>query len=350
MSLSTGTVVFEDATLKAVELVAETMTLNNFSVSSTTSLQQATNTGNVTTNTVEFTNPTTAFVTTGNVEVGTANLFVDTVSGNVGIGRTDPRVPLDINSTEAMIVPVGTTAQRPSSGVAGMIRLNTSSNELEFYLSNSWLGLKVIQPTNFSGLVGWYLAENWTGSQWTDISSAANHATAYEGTITLISSYDGTSDGANYVFPVIYGGTTAEINFPTAILPSTYTLVSLTRYNGTNKKRILDAQDTNWLSGHWSGSAGVAYHGGWVTTQTNRHGTKWVIGVDQNNLYRSKSQNVTWEENTMTSGTNGNLRLGSVNYEASDWMCAEIIVYNRTLTSVEYTELENYMQNKYNIY
>ena len=71
MSLSTGTVVFEDATLKAVELVAETMTLNNFSVSSTTSLQQATNTGNVTTNTVEFTNPTTAFVTTGNVGIGT---------------------------------------------------------------------------------------------------------------------------------------------------------------------------------------------------------------------------------------------------------------------------------------
>ena len=72
MSLSTGTVVFEDATLKAVELVAETMTLNNFSVSTTTSLQQATNVSNVTTNTVEFTNPTTAFVTTGNVGVGTA--------------------------------------------------------------------------------------------------------------------------------------------------------------------------------------------------------------------------------------------------------------------------------------
>jgi hypothetical protein len=73
MTLSTGTVVFEDATLKAVELVAETMTLNNFSVSSTTSLQQATNVSNVTTNTVEFTNPTTAFVTTGNVGVGTDN-------------------------------------------------------------------------------------------------------------------------------------------------------------------------------------------------------------------------------------------------------------------------------------
>jgi len=34
MSLSTGTVVFEDATLKAVELVAETMTLDHESPTS----------------------------------------------------------------------------------------------------------------------------------------------------------------------------------------------------------------------------------------------------------------------------------------------------------------------------
>ena len=111
MSLSTGTVVFEDATLKAVELVAETMTLNNFSVSTAMSLQQATNTGNVTTNTVQFTNPTTAFVTTGNVgvggeltvsgnvEVGTANLFVDTTTGNVGIGTASPITNFDIQGS-----------------------------------------------------------------------------------------------------------------------------------------------------------------------------------------------------------------------------------------------------------
>jgi hypothetical protein len=36
---------------------------------------------------------------TSNLEVGTANLFVDTVSGNVGIGLTDPGFKLDVNGT-----------------------------------------------------------------------------------------------------------------------------------------------------------------------------------------------------------------------------------------------------------
>ena len=103
-----GTVVFEDAKLQAVELIAETVTLNNFSVSTATTFQQTTNASNVTTNTLRFTNPTTAFVTTGNVEVGgeltvgsnveigTANLFVDTTTGNVGIGTASPSAPLHI--------------------------------------------------------------------------------------------------------------------------------------------------------------------------------------------------------------------------------------------------------------
>ena len=54
------------------------------------------NVGNVTQSTIQFSNATTAFVTTANIEVGTANLFVDTVTGRVGIGKTDPGAALDV--------------------------------------------------------------------------------------------------------------------------------------------------------------------------------------------------------------------------------------------------------------
>lgn len=97
-----GTVVFEDAKLQAVELIAETVTLNNFSVSTATTFQQTTNASNVTTNTLRFTNPATAFVTTGNVEVGTANLFVDTTTGRVGIGTATPRWGLEVTHASGL--------------------------------------------------------------------------------------------------------------------------------------------------------------------------------------------------------------------------------------------------------
>tara|TARA_R110000822_G_scaffold90565_1_gene209355 strand:- start:187 stop:879 length:693 start_codon:yes stop_codon:yes gene_type:complete len=227
---------------------------------------------------------------------------------------------------------------------------NSTTNQPLVKVNGSWISLVNFLPSNISGLVGWYLPENWTGSQWTDASTAGNHVTAYEGTINYTASQSAFGVGASATFPVIYGNTAAELNFPSAILPSTYTLISMTRYNGSTLKRILDGQNSNWLSGHWSGASGVAYHNGWLTNQTDRHGSNWVIGVDQNSLYRSKSQSVAWTNDTGGGGSSTNLRLGSVGYEASEWMCAELIVYNRTLSSDEYTQLADYIQNKYGIY
>jgi hypothetical protein len=78
-------------------------------MSTTSNFQQVTNVGDAaTTNTVQFTNPTTGFTVSsnaevggelsvsGNTEVGTANLFVDTTTGNVGVGTTEPTESLDI--------------------------------------------------------------------------------------------------------------------------------------------------------------------------------------------------------------------------------------------------------------
>ena len=54
-------------------------------------------------------------------------------TGNVGIGTANPAVKFHIAGTDAIIIPVGTTGQRPASGVDGMLRVNTSTGKLEYY-------------------------------------------------------------------------------------------------------------------------------------------------------------------------------------------------------------------------
>jgi hypothetical protein len=68
-------------------------------------------------------------------------LYIDSAQNKVGIGTSLPRTSLDIAGTDAMIVPVGTTAQRPETPVVGMIRFNATTNKLEGYTSTGWVAL-----------------------------------------------------------------------------------------------------------------------------------------------------------------------------------------------------------------
>ena len=53
-------------------------------------------------------------------------------SGKIGINSTEPRTSLDIKSTDAVVVPVGTTGERPTPA-AGMFRYNTTEGKFEGY-------------------------------------------------------------------------------------------------------------------------------------------------------------------------------------------------------------------------
>ncbi len=57
--------------------------------------------------------------------------------GNVGIGATSPSVSLDIRGTDAILIPAGTNAQRPT-GAAGMFRFNTAASSFEGYNGSTW--------------------------------------------------------------------------------------------------------------------------------------------------------------------------------------------------------------------
>jgi len=84
---------------------------------------------------VATTNPITRF------QVGSAtsqSVFI-TSTGLVGLGSTAPRVSLDLSQkTDAIALPQGTTAQRPS-GNSPYIRYNTTNSALEFYNGTDWV-------------------------------------------------------------------------------------------------------------------------------------------------------------------------------------------------------------------
>ena len=58
-------------------------------------------------------------------------------SGKVGIGTVSPLVTLAINATDAVLVPVGTTAERPT-GASGYLRFNSSITQFEGYNGTAW--------------------------------------------------------------------------------------------------------------------------------------------------------------------------------------------------------------------
>jgi hypothetical protein len=67
---------------------------------------------------------------------------------------------LQINSTDSMLLPVGTSGQRPGlvgfSDVAGMIRYNTIANDIEYYNGTSWIAgqgssITVVTDQQFNG-------------------------------------------------------------------------------------------------------------------------------------------------------------------------------------------------------
>ncbi|MDP7281789.1 MAG: hypothetical protein QGG39_18140, partial [Candidatus Poribacteria bacterium] len=91
---------------------------------------------------------TDRITTKGDLYVEDDAVFSDTIrvtgdayfAGSVGIGTASPSVALDISSTNAIKIPVGTTAQRPTA-VDGLLRLNTSTDQFEGYQNNNWQGL-----------------------------------------------------------------------------------------------------------------------------------------------------------------------------------------------------------------
>jgi hypothetical protein len=76
-----------------------------------------------------------------------ANLFWDNSNTRLGVGTNLPAVTFAISSVDAMLIPNGTTAQRPT-GAAGYLRFNSTTSQFEGYNGTSWASVGGAAITN----------------------------------------------------------------------------------------------------------------------------------------------------------------------------------------------------------
>lgn len=204
-----------------------------------------------------------------------------------------------------------------------------------------------------NGVFAWYDANSFSGTTWFDRSGNGRNATVARGTVSRVST---TGNGASRTFNTLQGGTGDGIQFPSDVLPSTFTLFHITRYRGITNGRIFDGFSQNWLNGFWGGISGIAHHNGWLTQNTNSHHyNNWMISSSQTGLFRanmvqrsfSVGGNIS-DRLTINAG-NYTSKVGAVGNETSAWECAEVIVYNRNLSESEIIQVETYLDRKYGL-
>ena len=69
------------------------------------------------------------------------------IYGNKDI-RRDINGLVTLDSTNAVMVPIGTTAQQPNNPTNGMMRYNTTTNVFENYENSSWAPVRRFAPAN----------------------------------------------------------------------------------------------------------------------------------------------------------------------------------------------------------
>ena len=128
-----------------------------------------------------------------------SNTVIDTTTGSFGVG-VDGNGPTSnlhvvgdalitgnvaVTGTGSLTNPSGTTAQRPGTGVAGMVRFNIDTTRMEYYDGTQWVGIGGISAT---------------GGTITEVNGYRIHTFTTDSTFTVV------SGGSSSEYLVVAGG------------------------------------------------------------------------------------------------------------------------------------------------
>jgi uncharacterized repeat protein (TIGR02543 family) len=183
---------------------------------------------------------------------------------------------------------------------------------------------------------------------WRDSSGNGRNTSLVRGTPSVITTTSG--NGNSKVFQVVSGGTSDGIKFNNPTFSgSTYTLITVARYSGATKQRIFDGDGDNYLHGFFNGKSGVAHHNGWVTTETDRHGSNWVLGTSFASNYRSNGSSRGTSGGTSTLAPLG-LNFGTYYAtQSSNFEVAEVLIFNYQLSAAQIAQVEDYLSQTYGL-
>ena len=240
----------------------------------------------------------------------------------------------------------------PSSGAAVVKLTNRFGNEQYVTFPYSFLPA----PPTTTGLIAMYTGESYTNGVWADITGNGNNATVAGGNVAVIKS------GLNGTRAYLIGTSATTVTFPSTILPSTYSLMHVARYEPTGSTfgNILAGATSNagFLSGFWNGLTGCAYHNGTVAMTTgtalvdwavtnggSNYGKNWLLSLDTNTTYRANGVTV----GTTGAGAPSFARLSINSYQPSDFDIGCIAVYNTAISIGNSSSYEYWLGSNYGI-
>jgi len=272
------------------------------------------------------------------------------------VAAVNPSGLSEYSLTVSLSLGAPTTAPSSLSGRAGNQKVTLS-------WAPPSLGTPNISSTVLSGLLGVstnfnlpanltpfarYEAVNYNPltKVWVDSSGNAHNTQSgrITGQPTLVTTIENQS-ASTISFKAVQGTTSDSLRFDNPVFSDgNYTLFHVSRYTGGSNGRIVTTDYSNWLSGHWNNNSGVAYHNGWVTPVQDLHSTDWLISTDYEYAYRS---------NGVERGSSGGDRmlppLVVNNGENSNFQIAEIVIFNRKLSTSEIENVERYLSTRYGI-
>ena len=249
-----------------------------------------------------------------------------------------------INDTGFLTLPSGTTAQRPVSPVAGMMRYNSTTNLLEHYSGSMWQNLagigNVAAPSNLTLYLdaGILTSYNGTSYTWSDLSGNNN-------TFIIDNTPNFTFDITNQCFNMTGNGGISYSGAVTTSADATCVFVIKTT----------DTQSLFWMGD--TGTAGSYYLGAYRVGNTYYNDRVTVNGLYMNttlipNLY-----------NYIRTGNWLMLEFKGCNFSTYTWpmfkfnkydtfvfdngSIAAILIYNKTLSASESTQNYNYFGGRY---